>query len=90
MIFFATGQGLTQPRVESGGPAPPAIVRPNAAVDMTIGGQMARVDFAGLTPGTSGVMQVHAIVPAGLTAGQVPVVLRVGANRSQTISLVVR
>jgi len=57
---------------------------------MTIGGQLARVDFAGLTPGTSGVMQVHAIVPAGLTAGQVPVVLRVGANRSQTISLVVR
>jgi uncharacterized protein (TIGR03437 family) len=90
VIFFATGQGLTQPRVDSGAPAPAAIIRPNAAVDVTMGGQLARVDFAGLTPGTSGVMQVHAVVPAGLAGTQVPVVLRVGTNRSQTVNLAVR
>jgi uncharacterized protein (TIGR03437 family) len=51
---------------------------------MRIGGVEAALTFLGQAPGTAGVMQVVARVPAGLAAGTaVPVVLAVGAGESQ-------
>ena len=51
---------------------------------MTIGGQNATVNFAGGAPGlVAGVIQVNAQIPAGLTAGNVPVVVQVGTSNSQ-------
>lgn len=90
VIFFATGQGATRPAADSGAPAPASpLALPIAEVGMDIGGRAARVDFAGLTPGTAGVMQVHVVVPAGIAA-PAPVVLRVGTRRSQSVTLPVR
>ncbi len=84
VIFFATGQGVTVPTVGTGAPAPSAPFSiPSAAVSMTIGGLPAPLEFFALTPGTSGVMQVHVRVPGGLPRGGAAVVLRVGGRESQ-------
>lgn len=90
VIFFATGQGAVRPTVASGTPAPGApLSLPVAEVGMEIAGRAARVEFAGLTPGTAGVMQVHAVVPSGI-ASPATAVLRVGSKRSQNVTLPVR
>jgi uncharacterized protein (TIGR03437 family) len=53
---------------------------------LTIGGQPARVLYAGTSIGqVQGVMQVEALIPAGLT-GNVPVLLTVGLNSFNTTS----
>jgi uncharacterized protein (TIGR03437 family) len=90
---FCTGLGATQPAVRSGDPAPNAeplarVIPPPAA---TIGGQAARVSFAGLAPGFVGLYQVNVEIPAGLTAGSaVPLVLSQGGVPSNTVTLAVR
>jgi adhesin/invasin len=61
------------------------------AVTMTIGGINATVLFAGLTPGFPGLYQVNAVVPAGVSASdQVPVVLSVSGNQSNSAPVSVR
>jgi uncharacterized protein (TIGR03437 family) len=53
-------------------------------VSLTIGGQTAKVIYAGSAPGlVAGVMQVEAIVPSGAGSGAVPVLLTVGTATSQ-------
>jgi uncharacterized protein (TIGR03437 family) len=50
---------------------------------VTIGGVSATVQYAGGAQGIiAGVVQVNAVVPAGLS-GNVPVVVTVGVNSSQ-------
>jgi uncharacterized protein (TIGR03437 family) len=85
LIFFATGQGLTQPPIDTGAAAPASpFSLPGAEVAMSIGGRSARVDFSALTPGTAGVMQIHAQVPSGMAPGGALVLLRVGGRESQS------
>ena len=51
---------------------------------MTIGGKSATVQFAGGAPNVvAGIMQVNAVVPAGLPAGAAAVVVQVGSTSSQ-------
>ena len=58
--------------------------QPVAPVTVRIGGVAAEVRFAGGAAGQiAGVMQVNVVVPAGLAAGVVPVVLTVGGVPSQ-------
>jgi uncharacterized protein (TIGR03437 family) len=58
------------PAVKSGDPASfTTLSRATAPVAVTIGGQPAVVQFAGLTPGFSWLSQVNAVVPGGVTAG---------------------
>jgi uncharacterized protein (TIGR03437 family) len=45
---------------------------------VSIGGQSAQVLFSGLAPGFPGLYQVNAIVPAGISAGTVPISLTIG------------
>jgi uncharacterized protein (TIGR03437 family) len=87
IAIFATGEGQTSPPGVDGrlnnGPTLPAPVLP---VSLTIGGQPAQVSYAGAAPqGVAGFMQVNAVIPAGLTPGAQPVVLRVGDNISSAI-----
>jgi uncharacterized protein (TIGR03437 family) len=81
--LFATGEGQTSPAGVDGktaGSAPPA---PIAPVSVTIGGVPATVNYAGGAPGSiAGMMQVNAVVPAGVS-GSVPVVVTVGGVSSQ-------
>jgi uncharacterized protein (TIGR03118 family) len=86
VVLFATGEGATNPPGQDGLILNLNILRePILPVSLTIGGQTAQVLYAGGAPGSiSGVMEVEAVVPAGLTAtGAVPVVLTVGAVNSQ-------
>ena len=62
-------------------------------VSLTIGGQQAKVLYAGAAPNqVFGVFQVNAIVPDGIASGPQPVVLKLGAsdNSQQQVTVFVR
>ena len=83
ITLFATGEGLTSPGGEDGVVNDRIIREPQAAVSLTIGGKTAQILYAGSAPGSvQGVMQVEALIPAGLS-GAVPAVLTVGTVSSQ-------
>jgi len=67
--LFFTGQGLTTPRVETGALAPAVapFASPDQGVVILIDGQRAEVLFAGLAPGSLGLLQVNARIPASVT-----------------------
>ncbi len=91
--IFATGLGMTEPPVVSGRPAPGAepLARVVAPVTVRIGGQDARVDFAGLAPGFVGLYQVNAVVPAGVAPGSaVSLVIVQNGVASNTATIAVR
>jgi minor extracellular serine protease Vpr len=58
-----------------------------ATAAVTIGGQPATVQFCGLAPGFSGLYQVNAIVPAGISAGTVPISLTIGGATTKASTL---
>ena len=73
--MFGVGIGPTNPAVPGGMPSPanpPA--RARLTPEVQIGGQRARVLFAGLVPGLAGIYQVNVVVPDGLKSGRQPVV----------------
>lgn len=79
--LFLTGQGLTTPPVETGAlsPGTPPFATPVARVAVTIGNQPAEVLFAGLAPGTIGLLQVNARISSSIPpAPQAPIVVTIG------------
>ena len=79
VILFATGEGQTSPAGVDGKPAAAPLPNPVLPVEVSIGGRLARVLYAGGAPGeVAGVMQLNVEVPAGVGPGSVPVVLQVG------------
>jgi uncharacterized protein (TIGR03437 family) len=76
ITLYLAAMGATNPQVASGAASPSS---PLAAVTaqpaVTIGGRPAAILFAGLTPGAVGLYQIDVTVPAGLSAGQLPVVV---------------
>jgi len=93
--IFATGAGVWNPPVPDGlevSPAPPYPV-PAAAVKISIGGMPAEITYAGAAPDlVSGLLQVNAVIPAGLASGPQPVLLTAGANSNsqQQVTVVVQ
>ena len=95
--IFATGEGALLPQVATGSVTSstgPNFPKPTLPVSVTIGGLPATVTYAGEAPGlVSGLLQVNAIVPTGLTtSGPQTVVLTVGgaSNSQQTITVAVQ
>ncbi|MDX2178010.1 MAG: kelch repeat-containing protein, partial [Bryobacteraceae bacterium] len=85
VVMFATGQGVTVPASVTGAPPVNGFPEPAAPVSVTIGGMPAEVLFRGQAPGTAGVMQINARIPAGVAAGEaVAVTLTVGDSRGET------
>jgi uncharacterized protein (TIGR03437 family) len=83
LSLYATGEGQTLPAGVDGKLGASPLPQPVATVTATIGGVAAVVRYAGGAPGLiAGVMQVNAIVPAGVS-GTAPVVLTVGGVASQ-------
>jgi uncharacterized protein (TIGR03437 family) len=83
--LFETGEGQTSPFGIDGMPAitpPPAPILP---ISVTIGGQTAKVIYAGGAPGeVAGLMQINVQVPSGVQTGNaVPVLVKVGGVSSQ-------
>ena len=93
MVLYATGEGQTVPDGVDGLLTGTTLRRPALPVSVTIGGQPAEVLYAGSAPGlVSGVLQVNARIPAGVTTGPaIPVVVTVGGASSQAgVTLAVR
>jgi uncharacterized protein (TIGR03437 family) len=53
----------------------------NSGDNVTVGGQPAAIQFAGMT--LPGVFQVNIQVPAGIPSGDLPVVLQIGGQSTQ-------
>jgi uncharacterized protein (TIGR03437 family) len=92
IVAYATGLGEVSPAVQAGTQTPlDGLSRTVAPVTMTLGGIEARVDFAGLTPGSTGLYQINAVVPAGVTPGdRVPVVANAAGQSSAAVYISVR
>ena len=81
--LFFTGQGLTTPRVETGALAPAAapFATPDQGVVVLIDGQRAEILFAGLAPGSVGLLQVYVRIPVSIApSNNVLVGARLGNN----------
>jgi uncharacterized protein (TIGR03437 family) len=69
--------------------SPPS--RTVAPVFVTIGGQPAQVQFAGLVPGYAGLYQINVVVPAGVASGMnVPVVITAAGFPSPPVTVGIR
>ncbi|MCX6615357.1 MAG: hypothetical protein NTZ98_04560 [Acidobacteria bacterium] len=92
VVVYCTGLGATNPAVRSGEAAPASpLAKVVTPVTVTIGGQPAVVQFAGLTPGFVGLYQVNAQIPAGVTpSAAVSLVLSQDGVPSNTVTLGVR
>ncbi len=88
VLIYCTGLGAVSSAPEDGAPGngEPTKATPTVA----IGGAIAVVSFSGLAPGFVGLYQINAEVPAGLTAGNQPVVVTVGEASSNSVLLPVQ
>lgn len=87
VLLFATGLGLTVPKIRTGEVGKGELVV--APVSVTIDGKDARVLFAGLAPQFVGLYQINAVVPA--VSGVVEVLLNAGGVISRPgVTLLVR
>lgn len=84
--LYLTGEGQTTPEGEDGKLATVRAPFPTLPVVVMIGGVPAQVQYAGGAPGeVAGVLQVNAIVPAGvLPGGGVPVAVKIGDASTQS------
>jgi uncharacterized protein (TIGR03437 family) len=81
--IFGTGGGATQPSSVTGSIVANG-VNLAAPVTVTIGGASTMVTYAGSAPSeVAGLMQVNAVVPAGIPSGSMPLVVSVGGTPSQ-------
>jgi uncharacterized protein (TIGR03437 family) len=91
IVIYATGGGiLSSPIVD--GELPTTVINVEDTT-LTVGGQPATIDFAGLAPGYAGALQINATLPSGIAAGSaVPIVLSIsGASSSaQAASIAIR
>jgi uncharacterized protein (TIGR03437 family) len=83
--LWLTGAGQMNPGGVDGLPGAAPLPQPVAAVSVTVGGQLAVVEYAGQAPGAvAGVMQINAQIPSGIQAGNaVPVFVQVGNVSTQ-------
>jgi uncharacterized protein (TIGR03437 family) len=91
LTMYATGLGALSTPVASGAPGPGSPPATTAITPViTVGGKNAVILFSGYAPGFVGLYQVNFTVPAGLTAGDQPLILAVGASQSAPQPLAVK
>jgi len=92
--IYGTGEGQTNPPGVDGQIATETaqfLPRPVASVTVTIGGQKATVAYAGTAPQSfAGFFQVNAQIPAGMNAGNQPVIVNVGGVGSPPQNVAVK
>jgi len=83
VAIYATGGGTTNPALADGAVTGSDLPYLMQQPIVTIGGIDAPVKYAGGAPGSvAGLTQINAEVPAGLAAGAVPVVVKIGGYAS--------
>ncbi|MEP6961567.1 MAG: hypothetical protein ABI995_05795 [Acidobacteriota bacterium] len=84
IVIYATGLGEVDPVAKAGSPTRTDVFsRTVNPVTVTVSGLDAKVNFAGLTPGSTGLYQVNAVVPAGIApSNRVAVVLKAAGQVS--------
>jgi uncharacterized protein (TIGR03437 family) len=90
IIVYCTGLGAVNPPVTAGqATTSDTLHQAGGAVVLNIGGVTVTPAFAGLSPGFTGLYQINATMPAGVTPGsQVPVFITVGgAYQSPTVTM---
>jgi uncharacterized protein (TIGR03437 family) len=91
VTLFATGQGIVSPPVLTGAAARASTLSWANGVTVVIGGQNAKVYFAGLTPGMVGLMQVNVEIPAATPSGDaIPIQLAVAGARAHAATIAVK
>ncbi|MCA2970058.1 MAG: hypothetical protein INH43_16205 [Acidobacteriaceae bacterium] len=85
--LYATGCGLTNPRVNDGAP-PAQLSRAIADVKVTISVIEVTPQFAGAHPQFPGICQINAVIPnQSFVSGQVPVLVTVNGIASNAVSI---
>ncbi len=88
VLIYCTGLGaVTSPPADG---APGNGQSTKAAPNVMIGGVGAVVNFSGLAPGFVGLYQVNAVVPSGLSTGNLPVEIKLLGASSNNVLLPVR
>jgi uncharacterized protein (TIGR03437 family) len=95
LALYVTGAGEVSPALKTAyspsvGTALVNLPAPVLPLSVTVGGAPAFVEFAGITPGLIGVMQVNILVPASTPLGNQPVVVTVGGAASAAVNVVVQ
>jgi uncharacterized protein (TIGR03437 family) len=92
IIIYCDGLGDVDPEAVAGSAAPVSPLSQTLdTVTVTIGGVAAPVFFAGLTPGFTGLYQVNAYVPTGVTPGDnVPLAITQAGRSGPTVTIAVR
>ena len=91
IVLYAGGLGDTKPEATDGQAAPvEPLLWAAGAYSLTIGGQNARVDYAGMVPGYTGFYQINASVPAGVHGDKLAVILTVAGQSSSVVTMAVQ
>ncbi len=91
IVAFGTGQGVLDPPLATGAPAAADPLSRAAPVTAWIGDVEARVEFAGMTPGFVGLLQLNIVIPEAAPAGWAPLKLAVnGISSSNSTYISVR
>jgi uncharacterized protein (TIGR03437 family) len=94
LLIYITGAGDLNPGIPTGhtpSPQTPLADLPQALlpVTVTVGGKPAPVQFAGVTDGLVGVVQLNVVVPSNLSAGPQEVVVTVGGVAAPSASVTI-
>jgi uncharacterized protein (TIGR03437 family) len=92
VTLFGTGEGVTTPALPDG-----ALVistpysTTQAPVAVKFGGQTAEIEYAGAAPFLpTGVFQINATIPSGVTPGDVPITVSIGGiSTTKTVTVAV-
>jgi len=92
IVIYSAGLGDVTPRQIAGQEVPVSPLSPTVeSVKVTIGGIDGPVFFAGVTPGFTGLYQINAYVPSGVTPGSaVPLVITQSDRVGPAVTIPVR
>jgi uncharacterized protein (TIGR03437 family) len=90
LSIYATGLGPVSPAIQTGQLTPlGTLYNTTNQPTVTVGSSSASVSFAGLAPNFVGLYQINFTVPAGIAAGNLPLVVGVGGITSAPLILAV-
>jgi uncharacterized protein (TIGR03437 family) len=90
LVLYTTGLGQTTPPLETGVLAPLSPLSLAGPLALSVGGRDAEVFAPAAAPNFLGLYQIAFRLPAGLSAGSHPVLVRMGSAQSNTAPIAVR